>query len=88
MDVETISQSKKYENHEGRKKNDKVDSYQENAKLNGKGPTQPIQPANQSAKAVVSFGDPANFQTKHPLQNRWTWWYDNPGKKNITKFLG
>jgi len=70
------------------KKNDKVDSYQENAKLNGKGPTQPIQPANQSAKAVVSFGDPANFQTKHPLQNRWTWWYDNPGKKTSQSSWG
>lgn len=25
--------------------------------------------------------DPANFAIKHPLQNRWTLWFDNPGKK-------
>jgi hypothetical protein len=26
--------------------------------------------------------DPNNFAIKHPLQNRWTLWYDNPGKKS------
>jgi len=24
---------------------------------------------------------PKEFQTKHPLQNSWTLWYDNPGRK-------
>ena len=27
------------------------------------------------------FADPQNFTIKHPLQNSWTLWYDNPGKK-------
>jgi len=27
------------------------------------------------------FADPHNFTIKHPLQNSWTLWYDNPGKK-------
>lgn len=35
-----------------------------------------------SAKA---FADPNNFSIKHPLQNRWTLWYDNPGKKTNTQ---
>lgn len=25
--------------------------------------------------------DPSNFEVKHPLQHRWTLWFDNPGKK-------
>mmetsp|Transcript_26247 Transcript_26247/g.36964 ORF Transcript_26247/g.36964 Transcript_26247/m.36964 type:complete len:216 (+) Transcript_26247:167-814(+) len=25
--------------------------------------------------------EPNNFSIKHPLQNRWTLWFDNPGKK-------
>jgi len=37
-------------------------------------------------KGIGTF-DPANFQVKHPLQNRWVWWYDNPGKK-LLKPLG
>jgi translation initiation factor 4E len=24
---------------------------------------------------------PADFQVKHPLQDAWTWWFDNPKKK-------
>jgi len=30
---------------------------------------------------LTVFADPENFTVKHPLQNRWTMWYDNPGKK-------
>lgn len=34
-----------------------------------------------SSKTV--FADPNNFSIKHPLQNTWTLWYDNPqGKTN------
>jgi len=36
--------------------------------------------------AAIGFVDPSNFAVKHPLQNRWTLWYDNPsshtGKMN------
>jgi len=52
-----------------------------NKNANGKGQI-------EAPKAVVSFGDPANFQTKHPLQSRWTWWYDNPGKKTSQSSWG
>lgn len=27
------------------------------------------------------FHDPKNYNVKHPLQNTWTLWFDNPGKK-------
>ncbi|KAI9089427.1 translation initiation factor eIF 4e-like domain-containing protein [Phlyctochytrium arcticum] len=27
------------------------------------------------------FDDPKNFNAKHPLQNRWTIWFDNPAKR-------
>jgi translation initiation factor 4E len=32
--------------------------------------------------------EPTNFLAKHPLQNRWTWWYDNPGKKTSQSSWG
>jgi len=35
---------------------------------------------NYNAERTV-LADPNNFTIKHPLQNRWTIWYDNPGKK-------
>eukprot|EP01118_Nematostelium_gracile_P014327 TRINITY_DN5553_c0_g2_i1.p1 TRINITY_DN5553_c0_g2~~TRINITY_DN5553_c0_g2_i1.p1 ORF type:complete len:246 (+),score=49.11 TRINITY_DN5553_c0_g2_i1:59-739(+) len=35
---------------------------------------------NYSADRTV-LEDPHNFTIKHPLQNSWTLWYDNPGKK-------
>jgi translation initiation factor 4E len=27
------------------------------------------------------FHDAKNYNVKHPLQNTWTLWFDNPGKK-------
>jgi hypothetical protein len=39
-------------------------------------PTDP----NYNAQRTVLF-DPENFTIKHPLQNRWTLWYDSPAKK-------
>eukprot|EP01126_Amoeba_proteus_P034907 TRINITY_DN3501_c0_g1_i12.p1 TRINITY_DN3501_c0_g1~~TRINITY_DN3501_c0_g1_i12.p1 ORF type:complete len:177 (-),score=31.48 TRINITY_DN3501_c0_g1_i12:451-915(-) len=29
-----------------------------------------------------------NFATKHPLQDAWTWWYDNPGRKTTASSWG
>ncbi|KAI8993540.1 translation initiation factor eIF 4e-like domain-containing protein [Pilobolus umbonatus] len=31
------------------------------------------------------FHDPKNYNVKHPLQNTWTLWFDNPGKKASTQ---
>ncbi|KAI8914954.1 translation initiation factor eIF 4e-like domain-containing protein [Powellomyces hirtus] len=30
---------------------------------------------------MTVFEDPVNFNAKHPLQNRWTLWFDNPQKR-------
>jgi len=45
-----------------------------------------VQQVDESGRKIVSvpgtvFSDPENFSIKHPLQNSWTLWYDNPGKK-------
>jgi len=40
-----------------------------------------------SNPGVATF-DSTNFQVKHPLQNRWTWWFDNPGKKTSQSSWG
>jgi len=32
--------------------------------------------------AAVAIAEPSNFSVKHPLQNGWTIWYDNPGKRS------
>eukprot|EP01103_Thecamoeba_quadrilineata_P005959 TRINITY_DN156_c1_g1_i1.p1 TRINITY_DN156_c1_g1~~TRINITY_DN156_c1_g1_i1.p1 ORF type:complete len:246 (-),score=50.99 TRINITY_DN156_c1_g1_i1:128-865(-) len=42
----------------------------------------------KSSNPGVATFDAANFQVKHPLQNRWTWWYDNPGKKTSQSSWG
>lgn len=31
--------------------------------------------------AALGIAEPSNFAVKHPLQNGWTIWYDNPGKR-------
>jgi len=30
---------------------------------------------------ALGIAEPSNFSVKHPLQNGWTIWYDNPGKR-------
>lgn len=30
----------------------------------------------------LDIAEPSNFSVKHPLQNSWTIWYDNPGKRS------
>ncbi|KAI7861477.1 translation initiation factor eIF 4e-like domain-containing protein [Spinellus fusiger] len=35
---------------------------------------------NTDALTTV-FHDKSNYNVKHPLQNTWTLWFDNPGKK-------
>jgi hypothetical protein len=39
--------------------------------------------SNPEAKSdsLTLTPDPSNFSMKHPLQARWTLWYDNPGKR-------
>jgi len=31
--------------------------------------------------AALGIAEPSNFAVKHPLQNGWSIWYDNPGKR-------
>jgi len=38
-------------------------------------------PVEAREQKLTIFADPENFTIKHPLQNRWTMWFDNPGKK-------
>jgi len=42
----------------------------------------------QPENSAIGSIEPTNFLTKHPLQNRWTWWYDNPGKKKLLSLPG
>ncbi|KAJ3274501.1 Eukaryotic translation initiation factor 4E type 2 [Terramyces sp. JEL0728] len=34
--------------------------------------------SSESEEQVTIFQDPVNFTLKHPLQHRWTLWYDDP----------
>jgi len=35
----------------------------------------------EGGMAGLGIAEPSNFSVKHPLQNGWTIWYDNPGKR-------
>jgi len=35
-----------------------------------------------SVLTTTAFDDSVHFNVKHPLQNKWTLWFDNPGKKS------
>ncbi|OZJ05458.1 hypothetical protein BZG36_01644 [Bifiguratus adelaidae] len=37
--------------------------------------------ANGNDAITTVFQDPVNYNVIHPLQNQWTLWFDNPGKK-------
>ena len=55
--------------------------------------TRPVDVEEQTVDPVVEqtstddntiktvFHDAKNYNVKHPLQNTWTLWFDNPGKK-------
>lgn len=55
--------------------------------------TRPVEVEEQSTETIVEqtnnddntvktvFHDAKNYNVKHPLQNTWTLWFDNPGKK-------
>jgi len=36
----------------------------------------------------LTIAEPSNFAVKHPLQNGWTIWYDNPGKRSSVASWG
>lgn len=36
---------------------------------------------NSDDQITTVFHDRTNYTVKHPLQNTWTLWFDNPGKK-------
>ncbi|KAJ1983544.1 eukaryotic translation initiation factor 4E [Dimargaris cristalligena] len=44
--------------------------------------TSPTTQDQQPMKTI--FNDPHDFDVKHPLQNAWTLWYDNPTKRTNT----
>lgn len=39
------------------------------------------QEINDDNSVRTVFHDAKNYNVKHPLQNTWTLWFDNPGKK-------
>ncbi|KAJ1930288.1 eukaryotic translation initiation factor 4E [Tieghemiomyces parasiticus] len=39
---------------------------------------------SQQPQIKTVFNDPQNFDVKHPLQNAWTLWFDNPTKRTNT----
>lgn len=62
------------------------DSTPATASDNGEGASNPEDSSHPeylapSVTPGTVFADPSNFTIKHPLQNRWTMWYDNPKKK-------
>lgn len=40
------------------------------------------QVALEEGVTALGIAEPSNFTVKHPLQNGWTIWYDNPGKRS------
>lgn len=46
----------------------------------------PDDPNYSENKTVL--GDPENVTIKHPLQNSWSLWFDNPGKKTSQSTWG
>jgi len=40
------------------------------------------QPVLEAGMEQLGIAEPSNFSVKHPLQNSWTIWYDNPGKRS------
>lgn len=44
--------------------------------------SEPSQPALEQGMAGLGIAEPSNFSVKHPLQNSWSIWYDNPGKRS------
>ena len=47
-----------------------------------------VLPPYDPAPAGTVFSDPTNFSIKHPLQHKWTLWYDNPRKKTTQDTWG
>jgi len=60
--------------------NPETNNTQHNAENNGTIP--------EATSSGIGTFDPSNFQVKHPLQNRWTWWFDNPGRKTSQSSWG
>ncbi|KAI8890372.1 eukaryotic translation initiation factor 4E [Backusella circina FSU 941] len=48
--------------------------------------TTELTPTDNNSDAIKTvFHDQKNYNVKHPLQNTWTLWFDNPGKKANTQ---
>ena len=46
------------------------------------------QEETKQEEIMTVFNDPINFNVKHPLQDRWTFWFDNPAKRATSKDWG
>lgn len=62
---------------------------QQNLQTDDNPPPEGLQEQQQQTEiegemAAVAIADPSNFTVKHPLQNSWTIWFDNPGKRTST----
>ncbi|KAK9702850.1 eukaryotic translation initiation factor 4E [Basidiobolus ranarum] len=55
------------------------DAFKSNGELSDVNPEEIL--TDDDPAMVTVFSDPVNFNVKHPLNNAWTLWYDNPGKK-------
>jgi len=45
-------------------------------------------PTENLEKSEDVLASPDDFQVKHPLQDSWTWWFDNPKKKSTQASWG
>jgi len=72
--------------------NDTNNNYNNNNNVDSKEPPEEEEPIETGAsdppphpeggaEAQVAVPEPSNFNVKHPLQNAWTIWFDNPGKR-------
>eukprot|EP01103_Thecamoeba_quadrilineata_P012821 TRINITY_DN3402_c0_g1_i1.p1 TRINITY_DN3402_c0_g1~~TRINITY_DN3402_c0_g1_i1.p1 ORF type:complete len:241 (-),score=33.52 TRINITY_DN3402_c0_g1_i1:99-821(-) len=57
-------------------------------KVNSSDPLRSPKTLKKNKLSGVATYDPTNTLVKHPLQNQWTWWYDNPGKKSSQSSWG
>jgi len=90
MEKLNIQNNSKDEDAEGEDEEEQEQQQQKQQEDNNQQPQKPAverkmelvspEDPNYNADRTV-LADPNNFTIKHPLQNRWTLWYDNPGKK-------
>ncbi|KAJ1553645.1 translation initiation factor eIF4E [Nowakowskiella sp. JEL0078] len=61
-----------------------LDDFQTHGSVNLKIDDSKSNPRN--TEKITVFKDATKFNVKHPLQNKWTIWFDNPGRKNTNNW--